>query len=708
MSKLPPWIVFLGTLLLLVVVCLWDYYPPLNGPQRFDVTFGKIFPGESDPLIVTGKPNNADFLAVRYLDAHTIAFVYDSWGQGGPTSVAIPITPGRRYALEIVFPALAAPPANPDAPPENLRVVLDDRVVFDTKVSFRQRGAQRAFFGRNPVGGTTCGPAFRGQLLRADDARPFVGSVRELLSRSDRFRGWLWSGRWQLVAITLLSAAAAWIYRRLSVSPSLLLSSLRLPSLRSHRVFLLTTALCAVAFAAVMTNGRFHLRYEESFGNFYDYQARSLLQGRLDVPEESLSGEAFVYGGKIYGYFGPTPALLRLPLVIFGLAFGELSRIAMLIYYVATLLGAYLLLRHAVRLLRPATPEPGPLETLLFTAHVGLGTTIFFLGSRAYIYHEAILCGILFAVWSCWCSLRFLSAPSSRWWLAALVLGTLSVHARPPAGLFALTVLGCVAAAQLFQVWLSASIEHRKSKIINSLAIGALAVAGVASFNALSYAKFRTIEGCPLRLNVQYHAKRLAHIDSKQFHFSNLRYGLDTYFLRPRVELTTKFPWLYQPDRLDPNTYPGAKLDLPDRTLAFPVGTTGLFVLSTLGCAWLVWRYTTARLPILILWASLVPLTVAMCAAIATAERYTGDFVPFFICAGAFGLVALQRRPAFVALFAAATLWSCALTSAAALHYQGKLVWGVEDDVPARYERLRQRIDRFFGVPHDHPTPNER
>ena len=71
-------------------------------------------------------------------------------------------------------------------------------------------------------------------------------------------------------------------------------------------------------------------------------------------------------------------------------------------------------------------------------------------------------------------------------------------------------------------------------------------------------------------------------------------------------------------------------------------------------------------------------------------------------------LVALQRRPAFVALFAAATLWSCALTSAAALHYQGKLVWGVEDDVPARYERLRQRIDRFFGVPHDHPTPNER
>jgi hypothetical protein len=274
----------------------------------------------------------------------------------------------------------------------------------------------------------------------------------------------------------------------------------------------------------------------------------------------------------------------------------------------------------------------------------------------------------------------------------------------------ALTVLGCVAATQLFRPLSSvlrplssvlrppSSVLHPPPSVLRPLLIGALSVLGVLSFNALSYAKFRTIEGCPLRLNVQYTAKRLAHIDGKQFHLSNLRYGLDTYLLRPRVELSPNFPWLYQARRLDPNTYPGAKIDLPDRTLALPIGMAGLFLLATAGCAWLAWRDPAARPLVAVLWLSFVPLTLAMCAAIATAERYTGDFVPFVICAGAVGFAGLHRRPVFTALFVAATLWSCALHVAVGFHYQGKLVWGVEDGVPERYQKLRTHIDTFFHV----------
>src|SRR5215470_16076828 len=47
---------------------------------------------------------------------------------------------------------------------------------------------------------------------------------------------------------------------------------------------------------------------------FYDAQAQSLLEGHIDVPADAIGPEAFVHGGKSYGYFGPTPALLRLPL----------------------------------------------------------------------------------------------------------------------------------------------------------------------------------------------------------------------------------------------------------------------------------------------------------------------------------------------------------------------------------------------------------
>ena len=449
----------------------------------------------------------------------------------------------------------------------------------------------------------------------------------------------------------------------------------------------------------MITQGTFRLLFPESFGNFYDFQALSLLQGRLDVPEESLQGEAFVYGGKIYGYFGLTPALLRLPFVIFGLAFGELSRAAMLLCYAATLVGAYLLLLDACRLLRPDRPRPAAWQTVLFTVHVGLGSTVFFLGSRAYIYHEAILCGIVFAVFSCWCSLRHLAHPAGRWWLGALILGTLSVHARPPTGLFALTVLGCVAAAQLFRLSPAPSPLRAlpPSPVLRPLLIGTLAVLGVLSFNALSYAKFRTIEGCPLRYNVQYSPARLANIDSQQFHAANIPYGLASYFTHPTLEFRPGFPWLYLGPWIPPKAFPAAKLDLPDRTAALPYGMTGLFVLATVAGAWACRHHPAARPPCLILWLAVLPLTLALSAAIATAERYTGDFVPWLVCAGAFGLAAPRWGRLAAAALTLATLWACLLTFALTLHYQGAIVWGVPPDVTQNYQRLRARVDGFFS-----------
>jgi hypothetical protein len=710
LAKILPWCAGLATLLLLIVVCLWEYYPPIAGPQRLTVSFPSPLPvGTSEPLVITGAPGAADFFFVRYLDARTVSLAYDSWGHGGPASPPLVVTPGARHVLEIQLPSLAALPRSLDPPTDRLRVSLDGSVVLDASVAFHPRRPLRAFFARNPFGGTSCGPEFRGQLLHAD-GRALAGDARTYFTPPDRFRAWLWFGRWQLLATVLLAAAVTWLLRRLSASPALLLPlspSRLLPSLLPHRAFVATAALCSLAFTALLTNGTFRLIAPESFTNFYDFQALSLLQGRLDVPEGSLQGEAFIFDGKVYGYFGLTPALLRLPFVIFDLAFGELSRAAMLGYYAAALVGAYLLLLHATRLLRPAQTRPATWQTVLFTLHVGLGSTVFFLGSRAYIYHEAILCGIVFALFSSVCSLRFLQAPASRWWLGALALGIFSVHARPPTGLFALTVLGCVAATHLLRSWSAPKIENPNSKIQNPLrplAIGALSVLGVLSFNALSYAKFRTIEGCPLRLNVQYSPARLAKIDSQQFHLGNVPYGVSAYLLRPTFEFSSHFPWIYLGPFLPTADFPSAKMDLPERTAALPFGMTGLFALATVGGVWACRRHPAARAPVLVLWASSVPLSLAMFAAIATAERYTGDWVPFLVCAAAFGLAAPAWSRLAATALAVATLWSCALTLAMALHYQGDTVWGVPDSVKQNYRDLRTRIDRVFLAPPP-PTP---
>jgi hypothetical protein len=82
--------------------------------------------------------------------------------------------------------------------------------------------------------------------------------------------------------------------------------------------FLAAAGCASVCYAWVVTGGSFRFNHAEVFGSFYDYQAASFLEGRLDVPEEAIGGEAFEARGKLYGYFGPTPALLRLPFVAAG------------------------------------------------------------------------------------------------------------------------------------------------------------------------------------------------------------------------------------------------------------------------------------------------------------------------------------------------------------------------------------------------------
>ena len=50
--------------------------------------------------------------------------------------------------------------------------------------------------------------------------------------------------------------------------------------------------------------------------NFYDLQARALLDGHLWVPDQSLGIEGFVVDGHTYMYFPPFPALLRVPVLL--------------------------------------------------------------------------------------------------------------------------------------------------------------------------------------------------------------------------------------------------------------------------------------------------------------------------------------------------------------------------------------------------------
>ena len=285
-------------------------------------------------------------------------------------------------------------------------------------------------------------------------------------------------------------------------------------------------------------------------------------------------------------------------------------------------------------------------------------------------------------------------------WIAALLCGVLSVHARPPTGLFALATLGC-AAGWLLVRNVSGPHRLRASGTGRFAAVGLLAVLGVLSFNGLSYLKFRSFDGAPLRYHVQYGPERLANIEGRNFHPANLPYGLAGYLWRPNAEVRPTFPYLFIRGN-DPLDFPGSRIDLPENTLALPWAMPSLTLLAALGFAVMALGWPAATAPLAVLAGGLAPMAAALLAAVAQSHRYTADFVPFLVAAAAFGLAgtdALGRRArrAWLLLAAALTPVAIAVTLAITLHYQGEGVWGVAPDIQARYLAMRRWSDQVLG-----------
>ncbi len=692
--------VAIAVVLILSALALRRYPAPIPNPLTLDLLVERPQVGKSEPLITTGRAEAGDFLFIRYLAEGFIAIGYEKWGEAGRLSPPLKLPPNQRVRLQIQMPALTRVRGVFAPPTDRLRIVANGVELLDAVVNYNVRLPAEIYFGANPIGGTTCDAALGGRLFLADGR-----DTAELSTFRDRFVGWIVVSGWQPLCTALVGLAVFAFWRRLPLAvrpatesvPDQPAAPQSRGGIRRHGWFVGTAGVATILFTWMVSYGSFDLVAPERFGDFYDYQAVSLLHGRLDVPDVAISGEAFIVNGKRYGYFGLTPALLRLPFVIFDLGFGQLSRAFMVLYFAGTLAACYLLLRAVNHLAGRGHAPPSAWATLCFVGGAGLGSTVFFLGSRAYIYHEAILCGVMFAVFACWCALRHYTEPDRRWWLGSLVCGVLSVHARPPTGFFALTLLGASALAIIAQ-----RRSERPPLVGRQLLIGALCAFGVFTFNIVSYLKFGTFEGCPLRYNVQYDAKRLARIDGKQFHLVNLPITVDSYLVRPNFRFEAGFPYFFIGSRSSPRPWRETKIDYHDNTLGFPYAMPGLFALATLGGLATWAAFPGMRVMIVTAWAAGIPMSLAMFTAIAITHRYTADFCPFLFLLAALGAVGIEqlanlwRRLAKV-FISAATVCAVLITLAITLHNQGQEVWGVPEGVRERYQQLRRRVDAHFG-----------
>lgn len=692
------WVAF-AVFALLTFFALWDYTPPLPARQDWQLQFDAITPGASDPIAVAGVTGEADFLFVRYVSATSAVFGYERWGSKSTLSAPVEIQPGKRYRVQIVLPILQLVPGVSRRAPDEVRVVFEGREILKVPVELRYRSANKVWLGQNPVGGSACGPEFHGRILRTDGVE-LRGNPREFLTRGDRNDGWFLYNTWQLALILVVSALAGLAVRRQGW-PSAAGARRwvrQVGSLwREHRAFAITAALCLAGFAWFVTCGSFRLIYADSFGLFFDYQATGLLQGRLDVPIEALSGEAFVVGGRIFGYFGLLPAVQRLPFAIFHVGFGQLTRLMMLADFSLCLLGSYLILREIMRLAGRSDGRVSAVAVALFVTSAGLGTPLLFLGSRAYIYHEADICGAAMALLAVYATLRYLAAPNSRWSAISILFGLLAVQARPSVGLFALTL---APAATAMIVW-----RARKSAIPQLARQAALILvassAAVGTFNLVSYLKFGTFDGSPLRYSVQYTPERLAKFHGENFHLENIPFNADAYLVLPNYDLTRHFPYFYFGPR-HPRGFDGYN-DLAEPTLAMPWSMPAIFALATLGCAGAWFGVRALRPAILTVGLALLPMSLALLCAIVISQRYLSDFCPGLIALAAAGIAGIELSPggwraglrSLAGLLAVA---SVAITIALSLHFQGESVWGVPDEARARYQTWRREIDQFTGA----------
>ena len=138
------------------------------------VVFPRDFWQGSQPLVVTGKPHAGTFVYVRYDDPRHLRIGTDVWGLLGKLSEPVEVDYYAVHQIEISTGALyppdhpavrALPPAEREALRQQLRVVLDGRMVLDETVQQYDTKLSEITVGENRIGGSNAGIRFTGTIL---------------------------------------------------------------------------------------------------------------------------------------------------------------------------------------------------------------------------------------------------------------------------------------------------------------------------------------------------------------------------------------------------------------------------------------------------------------------------------------------------------------------------------------------------------------
>jgi hypothetical protein len=407
-------------------------------------------------------------------------------------------------------------------------------------------------------------------------------------------------------------------------------------------------AVCVLATVWLVTAGDWDLFAPGGhLETFFDAQAESLLAGRVDVAPEAIGPEAFVRNGKSYGYFGPTPALFRIPLEIVAPGMhGRWSRASMVLASLVAMLAMLMLLRWLEQ--RMGAVGSGRLRAAMratAVTAVGLGSTQFYLCAESKVYQEAIAWSAALALAHVVLLVRYFGEPRRKWLAAACATALLAFFARVSVGAGPLVALAIVDSALLIpsagwrRFW-GVEPGGRRAAAAIAVTLGLSA----ALWMGLNYAKFGSpFSSTPMGMNLQYTRDRLAHMNGGLFAPANLPMNAWSYLLPGHLRFGNRFPWVFLAEGNEEmaKRFPHAHLDVAEPYASLPDSAPALVLGALAGMALCFFRrreeLRVCRGPLI---GALAGCGLTLAIGFVT-YRYLGDWLPWLACASAVAAVSI-------------------------------------------------------------------
>jgi hypothetical protein len=440
------------------------------------------------------------------------------------------------------------------------------------------------------------------------------------------------------------------------------------------------TLILAVVFWLFSMTGGADIFVKEVLGGAYDSQAEHFLRGDVGVDTDAIVHEAMIVNGKVRMYFGPFPALLRIPLnFIYPPGHGKWSRISGFCAGIIVLFAFAGLVQTALR----SSPLSSRARNWIGNACVAgfaLGSPLVLLLGNLSIYDEAIIWGFAWsfaALYFVWRSRINEGAPLTRSLLAFSFCAGAALLSRATFG----------APFVLIAPLLAIRLFHRQP-IRNMTALFLPLGVAFAFYLFLSYAKFGDFSGMPMKYNVNPVQRPFA-VKHGLFRIERVPYSFADYFVLRTPKLQREAPF-FQADRT--RYYPNESLYVMPFTETYSSllwSSSWVLLGALIGVAMLLrpggadW---VERAIAAIFLVQVIPILSFM----GLCQRYIADLFPFLVFAFLIflrqGKIAFQLRYLLMALVAISVVINSLTT----------VSWLVEADMNVPAE-TRAKWDQFLG-----------